>query len=96
MPRKGGPGITQSDLLVINKTDLAEAVGADLEVRDERLRAHSGRRVLSTNPRKSFGKHSDFTPVVFFFLPVESSKHARRRRDTIQQLSRALTVFYFS
>eukprot|EP00752_Nemacystus_decipiens_P002818 g2629.t1 len=32
VPRKGGPGITQSDLLVINKTDLAEAVGADLEV----------------------------------------------------------------
>jgi urease accessory protein len=32
IPRKGGPGITQSDLLVINKTDLAEAVGADLRV----------------------------------------------------------------
>ncbi len=32
IPRKGGPGITQSDLLVINKTDLAAAVGADLEV----------------------------------------------------------------
>src|SRR4051794_38853537 len=32
VPRKGGPGITQSDLLVINKTDLAHAVGADLEV----------------------------------------------------------------
>ena len=32
IPRKGGPGITQSDLLVVNKTDLAEAVGADLEV----------------------------------------------------------------
>ncbi|CAM9359951.1 unnamed protein product [Laminaria digitata] len=32
VPRKGGPGITQSDLLIINKTDLAEAVGADLEV----------------------------------------------------------------
>ena len=32
IPRKGGPGITQSDLLVINKTDLAEAVGADLDV----------------------------------------------------------------
>ncbi|MEM1109962.1 MAG: urease accessory protein UreG [Planctomycetota bacterium] len=32
VPRKGGPGITQSDLLVINKTDLADAVGADLEV----------------------------------------------------------------
>ncbi len=32
VPRKGGPGITQSDLLVINKTDLAPAVGADLAV----------------------------------------------------------------
>jgi urease accessory protein len=32
VPRKGGPGITQSDLLVINKVDLAEAVGADLGV----------------------------------------------------------------
>jgi urease accessory protein len=32
IPRKGGPGITQSDLLVINKTDLAEVVGADLKV----------------------------------------------------------------
>jgi len=38
IPRKGGPGITQSDLLVINKTDLAALVGADLEVmaRDSR------------------------------------------------------------
>ncbi|KAJ1568614.1 hypothetical protein HK096_005899 [Nowakowskiella sp. JEL0078] len=34
IPRKGGPGITQSDLLVINKTDLAIAVGADLAVMD--------------------------------------------------------------
>ena len=32
VPRKGGPGITQSDLLVVNKTDLAEAVGSDLGV----------------------------------------------------------------
>ncbi len=32
IPRKGGPGITQSDLLVINKTDLAAAIGADLSV----------------------------------------------------------------
>lgn len=32
IPRKGGPGITQTDLLVINKTDLAQAVGANLEV----------------------------------------------------------------
>ncbi|MBL8605873.1 MAG: urease accessory protein UreG, partial [Myxococcales bacterium] len=32
VPRKGGPGITQSDLLVINKTDLAPLVGASLDV----------------------------------------------------------------
>ena len=39
VPRKGGPGITRSDLLVINKTDLAPFVGADLGVmdRDSRL-----------------------------------------------------------
>ncbi len=34
IPRKGGPGITRSDLLVINKTDLAPMVGASLEVMD--------------------------------------------------------------
>lgn len=38
IPRKGGPGITQSDLLVINKTDLAEIVGADLDVMDRDAR----------------------------------------------------------
>ena len=39
VPRKGGPGITRSDLLVINKTDLAPYVGADLNVmeRDSRM-----------------------------------------------------------
>ncbi|KAJ3094100.1 hypothetical protein HK100_006275 [Physocladia obscura] len=34
IPRKGGPGITQSDLLVINKTDLADIIGADLSMMD--------------------------------------------------------------
>jgi urease accessory protein len=42
IPRKGGPGITQSDLLVINKIDLAEAVGADLSVMDRDSRAMRG------------------------------------------------------
>ena len=44
IPRKGGPGITQSDLLVINKTDLAPLVGADLSVmeRDARRMRGSG------------------------------------------------------
>lgn len=43
IPRKGGPGITKSDMLVINKKDLAPHVGADLEVMDRdatRMRAN--------------------------------------------------------
>jgi urease accessory protein len=42
VPRKGGPGITQSDLLVINKIDLAAAVGADLGVMDRDARKMRG------------------------------------------------------
>jgi urease accessory protein len=42
IPRKGGPGITKSDLLVINKIDLAEMVGASLEVMDADTRRMRG------------------------------------------------------
>jgi urease accessory protein len=42
IPRKGGPGITRSDLLVINKTDLAPQVGASLEVMDRDARTMRG------------------------------------------------------
>ena len=45
IPRKGGPGITQSDLLVINKIDLAPHVGADLAVMDR-----DARRMRGTGP----------------------------------------------
>jgi urease accessory protein len=44
IPRKGGPGITRSDLLVINKTDLAPHVGASLEVMDRDARRMRGDR----------------------------------------------------
>ncbi len=44
IPRKGGPGITRSDLLVINKTDLAPHVGASLEVMDRDARKMRGER----------------------------------------------------
>jgi urease accessory protein len=44
VPRKGGPGIQASDLLVINKTDLAELVGANLEVMDRDTRTRRGDR----------------------------------------------------
>jgi urease accessory protein len=44
IPRKGGPGITKSDLLVINKTDLAPHVGASLDVMDRDARKMRGQR----------------------------------------------------
>lgn len=44
IPRKGGPGITRSDLLVINKTDLAPLVGADLGVMDRDAKKMRGDR----------------------------------------------------
>ncbi|KAH7241631.1 CobW/HypB/UreG, nucleotide-binding domain-containing protein [Fusarium tricinctum] len=49
IPRKGGPGITQSDLLIVNKTDLAEIVGADLGVmeRDARKMREGGPTVFA-------------------------------------------------
>ena len=56
IPRKGGPGITRSDLLVINKIDLAPHVGADLSVmeRDSR-RMRGARPFIFTNLRTGEG-----------------------------------------
>lgn len=56
VPRKGGPGVTQSELLIINKIDLAEAVGASLEVMEREAReVRDGRPVLLTNLRHGEG-----------------------------------------
>jgi urease accessory protein len=53
IPRKGGPGITQSDLLIVNKIDLAEAVGADLNVmdRDSRRMREGGPTIFAVVKR---------------------------------------------
>jgi urease accessory protein len=56
IPRKGGPGITRSDLLVINKIDLAPYVGASLEVMDRDARKMRGSRpFIFTNIRAGKG-----------------------------------------
>ncbi|KEZ79308.1 urease accessory protein UreG [Salinisphaera hydrothermalis] len=56
IPRKGGPGITRSDLLVINKTDLAPYVGASLDVMDRDAKMMRGDRpTLFTNLRAGDG-----------------------------------------
>jgi urease accessory protein len=53
IPRKGGPGVTQADLLVINKVELADAVGADLTVmaRDAKAQRESGPFVMANVKR---------------------------------------------
>lgn len=56
IPRKGGPGITRSDLLVINKIDLAPHVGASLEVMERDAKKMRGRRpFIFTNLKKGRG-----------------------------------------
>ncbi|MBR0663578.1 urease accessory protein UreG [Roseomonas hellenica] len=56
IPRKGGPGITRSDLLIINKIDLAPLVGADLSVMDRDTRKMRGQRpFLFTNLKENQG-----------------------------------------
>lgn len=56
IPRKGGPGITKSDLLIINKTDLAPLVGASLEVmRDDATRMRGERPFVFSNLKTGQG-----------------------------------------
>jgi urease accessory protein len=56
IPRKGGPGITRSDLLVINKIDLAPMVGASLEVMAQDAKAQRGERpFVFTNLKTGHG-----------------------------------------
>ena len=56
IPRKGGPGITRSDLLVINKIDLAPLVGANLDVmKADTIRMRGGRPFVFTDLRRGSG-----------------------------------------
>jgi len=56
IPRKGGPGITRSDLLIINKIDLAPHVGASLDVmREDTLRMRGERPFIFSNLRQGDG-----------------------------------------
>jgi urease accessory protein len=67
IPRKGGPGITRSDLLVINKIDLAPFVGASLEVMDRDAGRMRGERpFIFTNVRAGTG-----VPEVAAFIETE-------------------------
>ena len=59
IPRKGGPGITKSDLLIINKTDLAPMVGANLDVMDQDAKRMRGEKpFLFSNMKTKDGLES--------------------------------------
>jgi urease accessory protein len=82
IPRKGGPGITRSDLLVINKIDLAPHVGASLEVMEgDAARMRGGRPFVFTDLRRGKGLEAVASFVVregmlsaAAVLPVASSR----------------------
>ncbi|RLN31152.1 urease accessory protein G [Panicum miliaceum] len=75
IPRKGGPGITQADLLVINKTDLAPAVGADLAVmeRDALRMREGGPFVFAQTRGLSVGREGKVDPALKFGRGVENA-----------------------
>ncbi|HED33840.1 MAG TPA: urease accessory protein UreG [Gammaproteobacteria bacterium] len=72
IPRKGGPGITRSDLLVINKIDLAKMVGASLQVMDKDSRRMRGDRPFVFTQLKT-GEGLD---TVIEFLQREGMLHS--------------------
>ena len=65
IPRKGGPGITRSDLLVINKIDLAPYVGASLEIMESDTKRMRGeKQFVFTNLRESIGVETIISFIV--------------------------------
>ena len=97
VPRKGGPGITQSDLLIINKIDLAEQVGADLGVMERD--ANKMRRIRGSTDEGSDSvkcgptifasvKHGVSVPDIQKFI-LDEYYHATRRGQSQQERSQA-------
>lgn len=79
IPRKGGPGITRSDLLVINKTDLAPLVGASLEVMaEDAARMRGDKPFVFTNLKTGAG-----LDAVEAFLLEQGMLSSGRMRNTV-------------
>jgi urease accessory protein len=85
IPRKGGPGITRSDLLVINKIDLAPYVGASLEVMaQDARRMRSERPFVFTNLREGQGLEEILAFILREgMLSLPRAGEARDRRDPL-------------
>jgi urease accessory protein len=81
IPRKGGPGVTRSSLLLINKIDLAEQVGASLEVMDRDSRKMRGQRpFLFTDLRHNIG-----IDAVITWLSSHMEQSERRALGTVAE-----------
>ncbi|KAH9797738.1 Urease accessory protein G [Citrus sinensis] len=77
IPRKGGPGITQADLLVINKTDLASAIGADLAVMErDALRMRDGGPFIFAQVKHGLGVEE----IVNHILQAWEASTGKKRR----------------
>lgn len=74
IPRKGGPGITRSDLLLINKTDLAPLVGADLGVMDADSKRMRGTRPFLFSNLKAKEGVSDIIDFILDAGGIEKRK----------------------
>ena len=76
VPRKGGPGVTRSDLLIINKVDLAPMVGASLEVMETDSRRMRGvRPFVFTNLRAAQGLHIVIDWIEALMAKPEAWRH---------------------
>ena len=89
IPRKGGPGITRSDLLVINKIDLAPYVGASLEVMDRDAKKMRGDRpFVFTNLKTGQGLDTVIRFIESCGLLAPAAHAARRPREACATESR--------
>jgi urease accessory protein len=86
IPRKGGPGITGSDLLVINKCDLADAVGADVDLMErEALKMREGGPVVRAVVKNGVGVHDTVDMILSAWKSTMGYIESRKRWASGQQ-----------
>ncbi len=90
IPRKGGPGITRSDLLVINKIDLAPLVGADLDVMDRDARKMRGARPFGFTNLK---ENSGVAEIADFIVRAGGLAPAHPSRNGVPKMRKLALVF---
>ena len=86
IPRKGGPGITKSDLLVINKVDIAPLVGASLDVMERDAKKMRGLRPFVFSNMKSGQGIEDILAFIIdrgMLKPKSSSLQEERSNETV-------------